>query len=369
MATDWRLPWAGRCRCGRVTLAVTKPPLLSMACHCTGCQTMSASAFSLSLALPLDGLTVTHGEVVLGGLKDPKAQHFFCGHCKSWLFTKPVGVAPIVNLRPSTLDARGWFVPFIETYTSEKLSWASTPAKHSFRTLPAMEEYGPLVEAFATSGIAPRGPAPAPPPRPKPPVPSSKPKRLSECSRCGELGGQLVNTGRDEQFDEAFYALERLEGGFRRCPECRTFFEWVDRPQLHGSGNLDEQESTRLSPKESALLEMLFPADPAHPPDPGPVAAFFEGLPLERLLAALRANDYRGPEVVRPFVPELAKRLSATGDREMLGALRAWAYENQDRSHTLFMLLESLPPTVEGAAAYRELHAYCDAHAWSSDMP
>jgi len=30
--------------------------MLTMACHCLGCQTMSASAFSLSMALPIDGL-------------------------------------------------------------------------------------------------------------------------------------------------------------------------------------------------------------------------------------------------------------------------------------------------------------------------
>jgi hypothetical protein len=42
----------GGCRCGRVRLKITKRPLLTMACHCTGCQRMSSSAFSLSAAIP-----------------------------------------------------------------------------------------------------------------------------------------------------------------------------------------------------------------------------------------------------------------------------------------------------------------------------
>ncbi len=62
------LPWQGGCRCGQVRLQVTAPPLLTMACHCTGCQRMTASAFSLSIALPAEGLAVTRGEPVIGGL-------------------------------------------------------------------------------------------------------------------------------------------------------------------------------------------------------------------------------------------------------------------------------------------------------------
>jgi len=46
----WDLPWEGGCRCGAVRLRVTKPPLLTGICHCTGCRRMSGSAFSLTRA-------------------------------------------------------------------------------------------------------------------------------------------------------------------------------------------------------------------------------------------------------------------------------------------------------------------------------
>ena len=38
----------GSCRCGKVGISVTGAPMLTMACHCSGCQRMTASAFSLS---------------------------------------------------------------------------------------------------------------------------------------------------------------------------------------------------------------------------------------------------------------------------------------------------------------------------------
>jgi len=119
-----------------------------MACHCTGCQRMSASAFSLSAAIPSDGFLVTKGEPVIGGLHG-EIRHYFCSHCMSWMFTRPPGMDWFVNLRPTMLDDPSWFKPFIETYTSEKLPWASTPAVHSFETFPAFEAYAGLTKEFA----------------------------------------------------------------------------------------------------------------------------------------------------------------------------------------------------------------------------
>ena len=88
---DWKLPWNGACRCGRVKLRVGAPPIMTAACHCTGCQRMSASAFSLSVGIPSDGFLVTEGEPVLGGLHG-STRHYFCPHCLSWMFTRPEGM-------------------------------------------------------------------------------------------------------------------------------------------------------------------------------------------------------------------------------------------------------------------------------------
>ena len=151
---DWNLPWDGGCRCGRVRLRVSAPPLVTMACHCTGCQRMSSSAFSLSIAIPSQGFEVTQGEPVIGGLHG-EAHHFFCPWCMSWMFTRIEGFDDFVNLRPTMLDDTRWVVPFVETCTSEKLPWATTPAVHSYAKFPAMEEYAALVADFAARGARP----------------------------------------------------------------------------------------------------------------------------------------------------------------------------------------------------------------------
>lgn len=148
--SDWKRPMEGGCRCGRVRIRMTKAPLLTMACHCLGCQSMSASAFSLSLALPIDGLEVIQGETVIGGLHGEPAHHHFCDWCKTWMFTR-VEQFGLVNLRPTMLDEHRDFMPFIETQTTEKLPWAVTPAKHSFERFPAMEDYERLTRDYLAS--------------------------------------------------------------------------------------------------------------------------------------------------------------------------------------------------------------------------
>lgn len=151
---EWKLPWTGSCRCGETRISVSAPPLLASACHCSGCQKMTSSAFSLTLTIPAAGFEVTAGDPVIGGMHGA-TRHFFCRRCLSWMFTRPAGFDQFVNLRAVMLDEHGWVVPFVEFWTQEGLPWARTPARHSFATAPAYDAYAGLVEAFARDGARP----------------------------------------------------------------------------------------------------------------------------------------------------------------------------------------------------------------------
>jgi hypothetical protein len=151
---DWKLPWEGGCRCGEVRLRVTAPPRLASACHCAGCQRMTASAFALSLSLHKDGFEVTRGEPVLGGLRaEPK--HYHCPSCKSWMFTRPAAIPWLVNLRATMLDDHLWVTPFIDFFRRDGFAWAATGAKYSFETGPDDDAFGPLMAEYAEIGARP----------------------------------------------------------------------------------------------------------------------------------------------------------------------------------------------------------------------
>ena len=144
---DWKLPWEGGCRCGQVRLKVNAPPILTMACHCTGCQKLSASAFSLTVLIPAAGLSLTGREPVIGGLHGAHKQ-LFCPHCLTWLYTCAEG-APLVGLRATMLDDTRWFSPFIEVMISEKLPWMTASAPNLFDTAPSVDDFENLTKLFA----------------------------------------------------------------------------------------------------------------------------------------------------------------------------------------------------------------------------
>jgi len=142
------LPAEGGCRCGALRIRIDAPPLLTAACHCTGCQRMSASAFSLTVTVPSEGFAVIAGEPVIGGLHGEQVRHHHCDHCKSWVFTRVEPDMGFVNVRATMLDDIGWFTPFVEFWTREKLPWATLPAVHSYETQPAIEAFAPLVADY-----------------------------------------------------------------------------------------------------------------------------------------------------------------------------------------------------------------------------
>src|SRR5690606_31424744 len=103
---------------------------------------------SLTALVPVDGLEVTQGETIIGGLHAPDLEHHFCAHCMTWLFTKPAGM-PFVNVRPTMLDDTSWFRPYMATYASTKLPFAETGALRSFATFPGRGEIEGLVKGYA----------------------------------------------------------------------------------------------------------------------------------------------------------------------------------------------------------------------------
>lgn len=125
---------------------------MTMTCHCVGCQRMSSSAFSLTAMFMADAFEVTRGEVVIGGLHGPEAQHYFCAHCMTWMFTRPAIAPHVVNVRPTMFDDHAWFAPFVESFTKTKLPWAVTGAVHSFEQFPPMDAYEGLMKAFMAHG-------------------------------------------------------------------------------------------------------------------------------------------------------------------------------------------------------------------------
>lgn len=150
-----KYPIEGRCRCGQVRFRISEPPLLEVACHCRGCQQMTASAFSTSIAVVEEAFAIMSGELVRGGLGEGDVHHHHCGTCLSWVYTSfPPGLG-FVNVRAMLLDDPSWHAPWLEVETRSKLPWVCTGAERSFEGSPPAGEYiGFIAEYRSAHGIA-----------------------------------------------------------------------------------------------------------------------------------------------------------------------------------------------------------------------
>jgi hypothetical protein len=139
---------SGQCRCGAVRIEASGAPLVTMACHCTGCQRMTGGAYSLSSLYPADCFLMSKGATVRGGMKTGP-DHQFCPECMSWMFTVPQGLDGFVNVRASLFNDAADHRPYVEMCRSEALPGASSGAVRSYEGFPRETEFPELIAEYA----------------------------------------------------------------------------------------------------------------------------------------------------------------------------------------------------------------------------
>jgi hypothetical protein len=137
----------GSCRCGAVRLHAEGAPLVTMACHCTGCQRMTGGAYSVSSLYAAERFSVVEGETVRGGLK-AGPNHQFCPDCMSWLYTVPEGLEAFVNVRSSMFDDAPQHRPYVEMCVNEALPSAASGAVRSYEGFPQQNEFAELIAGY-----------------------------------------------------------------------------------------------------------------------------------------------------------------------------------------------------------------------------
>ena len=105
-------------------------PFAVYTCHCTDCQTLSASVFSLNGVVRADQLELVSGALKMwlrtaeSGNQIP--QHV-CGHCGVRIFTEPPDGGGTRTLRLGTLDDTTWLIPAAGIYMKSAQPWVRMP--------------------------------------------------------------------------------------------------------------------------------------------------------------------------------------------------------------------------------------------------
>ena len=148
-------PLRGQCRCGRIRYQVTKAPRFTFACHCSDCQQLTSSAFSLGMAVDESAFALEGDPHCWQKTGDSGgwSRQFTCPDCTGWTHTTTQGTAGLVIVRPTTLYDHSWFRPIAQLFTRSALPWALMPVQFSFEK--EFEDPAPIEKAFALGGIAP----------------------------------------------------------------------------------------------------------------------------------------------------------------------------------------------------------------------
>jgi hypothetical protein len=123
----------GGCRCGHIRYEITEQPWFGFACHCTDCQQLTASAFSLGITVPESGFRLVQNRpqqwTKIGSSGRPSHQ-FTCPNCSGWTHTKPEVLTGGLVVRPMTLDDHHGFRP-VARASPEALFLGRALVRHS----------------------------------------------------------------------------------------------------------------------------------------------------------------------------------------------------------------------------------------------
>ena len=126
----------GRCHCGAITYEAEIDPAKVLVCHCTDCQTLSGSAFRVSVPSEGDSFRFLTGRPKIYVKTAESGNHreqAFCPDCGSPIYASAVGGTPPLSIRVGTIRQRDQLLPRKQVWFRSAQRWLSdlgTVARH-----------------------------------------------------------------------------------------------------------------------------------------------------------------------------------------------------------------------------------------------
>ncbi|MCJ7420537.1 GFA family protein [Sphingomicrobium astaxanthinifaciens] len=130
---------SGRCACGAVRIAVTGPPIITHACHCTYCQRESGSAFGLNCLHAADAVAIEGPvERVVTPSASGKDQWILrCAECHVAVSGHYSHAREKIHfVRAGVLEDKAGIAPDVHIHTRAKMDWVSLDPE-----VPAFEDF------------------------------------------------------------------------------------------------------------------------------------------------------------------------------------------------------------------------------------
>ena len=116
----------GRCHCGEIVYEAEIDPAQVGICHCTDCQTLTGTAYRVSVPAKADDLRFLKGApkiyVKTAESGRPRAQAF-CGTCGTPIYAADPHEPKLFNLRTGVLAERAELKPSRQIWCRSALDW------------------------------------------------------------------------------------------------------------------------------------------------------------------------------------------------------------------------------------------------------
>ncbi len=152
MSLKVSLPIPGGCHCGALRYSLTAPPLMIYNCHCTNCQKITGSAFTLAATVPETTFAFVKGaprRVEWNADSGARRYGLFCGDCGSRIVNGAEPSGGYLSLRAGTFDDTSWIEPVGDIWTKSAQPWVKLGA---LTVEGQPKDYGPFVAAYRAQG-------------------------------------------------------------------------------------------------------------------------------------------------------------------------------------------------------------------------
>ena len=142
-----QFPIEGGCACGAVRYRLSESPLCVYTCHCSDCQTLTTSVFSLNGVVRAGALEILSGELKTwirtadSGNRIP--QHV-CATCGVRIYTEAPQSPGTRTLRLGSLDDTSWLKPAAAIWMQSAQPWVRMPEETLLYDLGA-DDFRPIV--------------------------------------------------------------------------------------------------------------------------------------------------------------------------------------------------------------------------------
>lgn len=119
---------SGSCLCGAVRYKSDAEPSGPVICHCTHCQKVSGSAFSLNVVVPASSVTwegQSPASYADKGESGKPILRKFCSKCGSSIAAEAEALPGLLIIKAGTLDDRSWLKPNAHLWTSSAQPWVA----------------------------------------------------------------------------------------------------------------------------------------------------------------------------------------------------------------------------------------------------